>query len=201
MACPGVGTGLGEQDLFGIGVPLSGCFWFNGGNSPGCGGMWSPTATFDRLLFADCTQACSPHACDSISCDDTLDPNNSADIGIDDCDATSDSQLIVNLIAAPSLKFSYLLLSVKSGISHPPGALGTMCVAGPIARYAKDVFQTDASGAGAMDLMNAITGGGGGKVPVIGGNIVGGTWNVQYWFRVSAGVSGFSSLATFGPVQ
>ena len=73
-------------------------------------------------------------------------------------------------------------------------------MSGQLAGYAKDIFKTDANGAGSMDLMNATTGGGGGNVPVIGGNIVGGIWNAQWWFRVSASVSGFSSLVTFGPV-
>ena len=203
MTCPAGATGLGFQDFFAIGTPLNGCFFFGGClNNKGCGKPSnSVCASMDQVLFADCTQTCTPQPCDTISCDETLDPNNTADIDVDDCVASSDSQLIVSLSNAPADRFSYLLLSVNSGaVQNPPGALGTLCVSGQIARYAKDIFKTDMGGAGSMDLMNAITGGGGGNVPVIGGNIVGGTWNAQYWFRVSAGVSGFSSLVNFGPV-
>ncbi len=202
LKCPAGATGLGEQDMFGIGTPLNGCLLFGGSSSKGCGlPTKGPTASSDHLLFADCTQTCSPSVCEVISCDETLDPNNTADISVDDCNATGDNHLIVSLSQAPSHQFAYLLLSVNSGaVQNPPGAVGTLCVSGQIARYALDLFKTDASGHGALDLMNAKTGGGGGNIPVIGGNIVGGSWNAQYWFRVSAGVSGFSSLATFGPV-
>jgi len=202
-ACPGQGTGLGERDFIGVSAPLGGCFWFGGylKNKP-CGGSFGgPSASFDHTLFADCKRHCAPLLCHSIACDEFWDPDNTARIDIDACDASSDNRLIVSLDNAKPDKLAYLLLSKNRGQVSPPGAKGSLCVAAPIARYRQDSFKTDANGNGSMDLMNAITGGGGGNVPLLGGNIVGGTWNAQYWFRRLAGNSGFSSLATFGPVQ
>ncbi len=200
LTCAAGATGLGELDLFAIDCA---CSWFGAyKNTNGCGlPSQIPTASMNRTLYTDCTRTCTPDFCSTISCDESLDPNNVADIYVAECNASWINQLIVTLYNAPANKFSYLLLSVNSGaVQDPPGAKGTLCVSGQIARYAKDIFKIDASGFGSMDLMNAITGGGGGNIPVIGGNIVGGTWNAQYWFRVSAGVSGFSSLVNFGPV-
>ena len=210
MTCPAGATGLGEQDLLGIGTnPLggagNGCFWFNYNNLNGCGGPnSSPSLSVDHTLFADCTIDCHIDYCDIIICDEATDPNNVADATVNhDCNG-SDGSLILHLSKATPFKATYALISTGNGvISNPPGATGALCVAGSIGRYAQDISVISGAGTTQIDLMNATTGGGGGGVPNIGGNIVGGTWNCQWWYRHqnTAAGSRFSSLVTFGPVQ
>jgi pimeloyl-ACP methyl ester carboxylesterase len=60
--CFGWTTGLGAQDLFGVGAPYNACFWFGGyQNTNGCGGpaQGSP-AQFHFVMFTDCLVGCSP---------------------------------------------------------------------------------------------------------------------------------------------
>ena len=211
MTCAAGATGLGEQDLFGIGTntlnPVfgNGCFWVGYNNTNGCGGPISnPFSSFDYTLFADCTQTCTPPVCSTVSCDDAQDPNNVADATVNDDCLGSDGSLILLLSNATPFKGTYALISTGSGaVANPPGATGTLCVAGSIGRYAKDISAISGTGTAQLDLMNAVTGGGGGGVPNIGGNIVGGTWNCQWWYRHQNSATGsrFSSLVTFGPVQ
>jgi hypothetical protein len=207
MTCAAGATGLGEQDLFGIGTPLNGCFWFGGYvNTNGCGlSSQGPTGSMNHTLFADCTVTCDPGGggCETVSCDEGTDANNVADASVgNDCNGT-DGNLILTAANGPADQFCYALISVTSGaVVDPPGADGTLCVTGQIGRYAKDTQKFDSNGDASIDLMNATSGGGGGNVPVIGGNIIGGTWNCQWWHRTpGGGPSGFSSLVTFGPVQ
>jgi hypothetical protein len=204
MTCAAGATGLGEQDLFGIGTPSNGCFWFGGyNNTNGCGlSSQGPTGSMNRTLFADCTDTCKPvPPCETVSCDETQDVNNIADATVSgDCD--SSGGLIYSVSNGFVNQFTYPLISVaNSTVVDPPGSLGTLCVTGQIGRYIKDVGQFDSNGNYSMDLMNATTGGGGGNVPVIGGNIVGGTWNMQSWHRDGQNPARWSSLTTFGPVQ
>ena len=87
-------------------------------------------------------------------------------------------------------------------IVNPPGATGTLCVGGTIGRYSQDIMTISSNGGAQLDLMNAVTGGGNGGIPNNGGQLIGGTWNCQWWYRHqnTAAGSRFSSLVTFGPV-
>ena len=204
LKCPAGATGLGAQDWFAIGTPTNGCnigsYWISGG----CGkGSLSPLASFDCTLFADCALVCDT-ACEQIICDEAQDPNNVADATVNDDCGGSDGSLILFLSNATPNKATYALISTGSGAAvNPPGANGTLCVADSIGRYAQDISVISGTGTAQLDLMNAVTGGGGGGVPNIGGNIVGGTWNCQWWYRHQNTATGsrFSSLVTFGPVQ
>ena len=204
LDCAGGATGLGEQDQFGLGTPYNACALFGGyKNTNGCGlPSQGPTASMNRTLYTDCTRGGG--FCQSVSCDESQDPNNVADATVNNDCVGSDGSLIVSMSNATPLKFTYLLISTKAGqVVNPPGALGSLCVSGQIGRYAKDISKIDAGGAASLDLMNANTGGGGGSVPNIGGNIVGGTWHCQWWYRHENTATGsrFSSLVTFGPVN
>lgn len=72
----------------------------------------------------------------------------------------------------------------------------------PIGRYRKDVTNSGPSGVLSTDVLNAVTGGGGGTLPpALGGSIqAGSNWVFQYWFR-DGGQSNFSSAisVTFCP--
>ena len=63
------------------------------------------------------------------------------------------------------------------------------------------VRKFDSNGNYSLDLMNATSGGGGGNIPTIGGNLIGSTWNMQSWHRDGQNPARFSNMVTFGPVQ
>ena len=203
MTCAAGATGLGDEDFFGIGTPLNGCFWFGGYvNTNGCGlSSQGPNGSMNHTLFADCTVTaiCDP-TCESISCDETLDVNNIADATVSgDCD-TTDGSLVYSVSNGFAGQFTYPLISLSSGaVTNPPNALGTLCVSGQIGRYVKDVAKFDSNGGYKMDLMNTLTSGS--QVPLIGGGLPGSTWNMQSWHRDGQNPARFSSLTTFGPVQ
>lgn len=134
------------------------------------------TIEFDRGI---------PACGDRVYCDAS--PDNAADIGIDTCSCSSGS-INVSMTGAPTGVFGYLLVGAGSRtVADPPGAMGDLCLAGgPIGRFKDDIGLTDASGSLTTDILNAVSGGGGGNIPTIGGNFctpVGQTWNFQYWHR------------------
>ena len=201
-------TALGEQDQFGIGTNVlnpgvgNGCFWFGGyNNTNGCGGpSQNPTGSMNLILFTDCTQNCDPDTCETIICD--TDPNNVANATVNnDCDSAGG--LILFMSNATPNKGTYPLISTGvANIVNPPGATGTLCVGGTIGRYSQDIQAITGAGDAQLDLMNATTGGGNGGIPNNGGNLVGSSWNCQWWYRHQnvAGGSRFSTMVAFGPV-
>ena len=96
----------------------------------------------------------------------------------------------------PDGQFCYLLVGQGSdGVTNPPGAIGELCLAGGcIGRYTQDVGKLS-GGSFSTDVLNAVSGGGGGNVPTCGGNLfspAGQTWNFQYWYRDRGNPSKFS---------
>lgn len=131
----------------------------------------------------------------TVFCDNN--PDNSADIAVDIC-VCSTGSINITMTAAPVNVFGYLLVGAGNSVAtNPPGAQGDFCLNGsPIGRYSKDVGKTDGSGSLSTDVLNAITGGGGGNLPnSLGGNLCmpsGQTWNFQYWHRNFQNLSRFS---------
>lgn len=195
--CAAGATALGAIDGYNV-AGTGGCFSFGGYvASPLCGAApVVPFAQFGLLLFTDCSRTCTACA-DFVYCDG---PFNGADISISGCSCAAGS-LIVELSNARLNEFGYLLISATTAVvTNPPGALGDLCVAGStIGRYDKDAFFTGASGGGSVDVLNAVSGGGGGAIPTIGGNLcspAGQTWNFQFWHRDTPGPSRFSKALT-----
>ena len=149
-------------------------------------------------LFTDCALTCVPEVCPITTfCGDGMASPNFTDIHIDTCDCSAGS-IQVSMSKGPPGVFGYLLVSESSGlIVNPPGSLGSLCCGSPIGRYAKDVGLIDPAGILSTDILNAISGGGGGNVPSLGKNFCnpgGGTWYFQYWHRMPAGApSSFSN--------
>ena len=133
--------------------------------------------------------------CGQTYCD--TNPDNAADIAIDGCDCSAGS-IKVWLTGAPVNQFAYLLIGAGSATTtNPPGALGDLClIGGPIGRYSLDAGVTNGSGSMSTDILNSVSGGGGGNIPnPPGGNIcspAGQTWNFQYWHRDGMNPSKFS---------
>ena len=102
---------------------------------------------------------------------------------------------------APLNQVGYLLIGTGNNIvTDPPGAQGDVCLAGAcIGRYNKDAQSTGMSGSITTDILNAISGGGGGNIPTCGGNVCappGQTYNFQYWHRDGMNPSKFSKALT-----
>lgn len=213
--CAGLfATGLGAQDLFGIGNPLNGCFWFGGyNNTNGCGGpSQNPFAQFHFVLATDCSQPGTSNPCDSygLYCGGQAaggasgNGYNFSKIWIDTCDCSAGSIFVSMLCANPYAgNVGYLNISAGGNngtVSDPPGAQGDLCLlGGPIGRYNKDVVVIDAEGFATTDILNATTGGGGGNIPTLGGNVCspgGQTFNFQYWHRDGMNPSRFSKALT-----
>jgi hypothetical protein len=195
LTCPAGATGLGAQDMFGIGTPFSGCFWFGGyENVNGCGG---PARTrggqFHLELYTDCANPC-PGLCWTSFCA----VNNNGTLAITDC-LLSANPLLVTTGLPVTAQFAYHLIGQGSAvISNPPGAQGDLCLGGaPIGRYNADVGPVVGQ-AFSTDLVNGATGGGGGNLPnPPGGTLAPGqTWNFQTWYRIGPGQSGFSEAIT-----
>lgn len=132
--------------------------------------------------------------CGDVYCDGN--PDNFAEISIDGC-ACATGSINVSMTGAPAGQFGYLLIGAGSGIvNNPPGAQGDLCLGGAaIGRYTSDAAQTDGTGALSTDVLNANSGGGGGSIPTIGGNLCsspGQSWNFQYWHRDGQNPSRFS---------
>jgi hypothetical protein len=193
-SCPGSeATGLGAQDVFAIGAATGcavspGCYFFggyvnlNGCNTP----SQTPLAQFGVQLFSDCTTTCVK-GCGTVYCDEGTNPNNVADIAIDTC-TLSVGSVNLSMSNGPLNQFGYPLLALGTGVvQNPPGAKGALCLAGmgAIGRYVKDIGSTGGTGTLSVDLLNAMTGGGGGGIPnPPGGTLAAGqTWNFQYWHR------------------
>lgn len=188
-------TALGAQDFFGIGDPLNGCFFFGGYvHSNECGGRAvGLAAQFSMLLYTDCTEDCADECGESVFC---AGPENVAGLAVDTCVCSAGS-VNLTLTGAQPGQFAYLLVGAGNGIvTDPPGAIGTLCLAGAkIGRYSQDAGSTDGSGSLTTDVLNAASGGGGGAIPTVGGNLCsppGQTWRFQYWHRDGMGPSGFS---------
>lgn len=204
LPCVAGATGLGAQDLFGIGTPLNGCFWFGGyNNTNGCGGpSQGPGAQFLMIMYTDCTQTCTEDGncgggcTTNVYCD--TNPANGADLGIDSC--TTGGAMNLLLSGAPATQFGYPIIGSGSGVStDPPGAQGDLCLIGAaIGRYSKDAVFTDGTGAASVDIWNSVSGGGGGGIPnPPGGTLAAGqTWNFQWWHRDGMNPSKFSKALT-----
>lgn len=131
-----------------------------------------------------------------VYCDESQNPANAADIGIDGCDLSSPR--LVGLSSGPPGQFAYLVIGSGGGSVHaPPGSEGDLCVVGGscLGRYAKDVGAIDANGTFSTDVSSSISGGPGFGIPTCGGSIQSGeTWYFQYWHRQPLGQpSTFSS--------
>lgn len=132
---------------------------------------------------------------DRVYCD--TNPNNAADLTVDTCDCNAGS-INLMLSGAPAVQCGYPIIGSANGVSiDPPGAVGDLCLIGAaIGRYAGDVMFTDGAGNASLDLLNAVSGGGGGGIPnPPGGNICappGQTWNFQWWHRDGMNPSKFS---------
>ena len=133
--------------------------------------------------------------CGQVYCD--VNPDNAADISADTC-SCADGSINISMSSGPPGNAGYLLVGESNGsVTDPPGAQGDLClIGGPIGRYVKDVGVIDAGGNLSTDVLNAITGGGGGNIPSPpGGNLCvppGQTWNFQYWHRDGLNPSRFS---------
>ena len=131
----------------------------------------------------------------TVFCD--TNPDNVADISVDTTSCAAGS-INVSMTGGPAAQFGYLLIGAgTTTVTDPPGAQGDLCLGGsPIGRYTLDAGITDGSGAMSTDILNAITGGGGGAIPgPLGGNVCappGQTWNFQYWHRDAGNPSKFS---------
>jgi hypothetical protein len=192
MTCFAGATGLGAQDLFAIGAPLSGCFWFGGyKNKNGCGGPSQDSgAQFTFVMYTDCSVAgdCIPD-CYATFCD-----QNVGDTSIDSCTITDNPILTSDKLPA-NAQFAYHLMGVGgSVISDPPGAQGDLCLGGAaIGRYNADVGAVVGQ-SHSTDLVNGATGGGNGTLPnPPGGTLTAGqTWNFTAWYRQGPGLSSFA---------
>jgi len=202
LTCGAGATGLGALDLFGIGAPLSGCFFFGGyNNTNGCGGpSQGPGAQFTFALFTDCSVGgdCVAGPCYSTYC--TTGVGNSGATSIDDCAASDGAAVLSSDGIDPAAQFGYHLISDGTGtVSNPPGAQGDLCLVGggPIGRYNSDVAAISA-GSYSTDIWNSNSGGGGGGLPnPPGGTLAAGqTWNFQGWFRIGPGQSSFTDAIT-----
>ena len=205
LTCPQGASGLGMQDALGLGTPLNGCFK-TGAPPPGAPcASGGPFAQVNLTLFTDCTQTCVPDVCPiSTLCGDGMASPNQSDIHIDTCDCSAGS-IQVSLSKGPPGVSGYLLVSQSSGvIVNPPGAQGSLCLGSPIGRFAKDVGVIDGAGILSTDILNAISGGGGGNVPTLGKNFCtpgGDTWVFQYWHRMPAGAPSAFSNALQAVIQ
>jgi len=131
---------------------------------------------------------------DLVYCDGN--PVNAADLTIDNCVCAAGSANLV-LSNAPAVQFGYPIVGSANGVvTNPPGAQGDLCLVGAtIGRYASDALFTDGSGNASVDVLNAVSGGGGGNIPTIGGNLCNPpsqTWNFQWWHRDGMNPSKFS---------
>ena len=99
---------------------------------------------------------------------------------------------------APPGQFGYAIIGAANGVvTDPPGAQGDLCLIGaPVGRYTADAMFTDGAGNASLDLLNTMSGGGGGGIPnPPGGNLCsppGQTWNFQWWHRDGMNPSKFS---------
>ena len=184
-----VASGLGARDLFGIGEGFGpGCYWTDlcaDVTGPCDGVMNAPCAQFHMILYTDCGTPCDPDCSDGVFCD--ANPANAAGVFVDTCTCTQ-LGIDVTLSNAPPGQFTYLLVGQgTAAITDPPGAVGDLCLGGAsIGRYVQDVGAIDAAGTFSTDILNAVSGGGGGDIPTIGGNLctpAGQTWRFQYWHR------------------
>jgi len=120
--------------------------------------------------------------------------DNTATITPDAC--SLGNPILLTLHGAPPNEAAYL--SVGNGqslIVNPPDTMGDLCVAGGsfVARYAKDLGMTDATGSLTTDISNTLTGGPNFGLPLGAGNIQpGDTFYFQYWHRNPQGPTGFS---------
>lgn len=166
---------------------------------------WAPD------LHAECNDysmtisgASTPGTCGPVGCGETpycdTNPDNQARIHITDCDcALSSIEISMTDAPAPDGNFGYVLVGASMGsVTNPPGAVGDLCLIGsPIGRYNKpgDLRIITGGVAPPLDILNADSGGGGGGIPTIGGNLcspAGQSWNFQWWHRDGMNPSKFS---------
>ncbi|GEM_PF-1865886 len=185
-----VGSTLGSLDI----LSALGTYDFTGMTSFGLD-LWSgfPDNVAMGIDFTQMTLALVGGQ--SVFCDSN--PNNAATIAADTTSCAAGS-IQITMTGAPVGQPGYLLIGAGSAtITDPAGALGDLCLGGAaIGRYTKDLGVTDGSGSLSTDILNAISGGGGGAIPnPPGGNLcspLGQTWNFQYWHRDGASPSKFS---------
>ncbi|MFT5288759.1 MAG: hypothetical protein ACI82F_000816 [Planctomycetota bacterium] len=83
----------------------------------------------------------------------------------------------------PQNQFGYFLNSMAQGFTaNPGGSQGDLCLAGAIARYASNIFDSGAAGSGSLQLDLPNTPTPTGAVSVMAGQ----TWNFQAWYGVGA---------------
>lgn len=188
LTCAAGASGLGARDLFGIGTPFNGCYSFGGyNNTNGCGGpSQNPAADFAMVYFADCTVPGEPCP-DAIICDDDALNVNHLVIDACDCSVGSINIALIDCHGSFEGRTAYLLIGQGSTVlTDPPGAVGGLCLGGAIiGRYSQDAGAIT-GGVHNTDVLNALSGGGGGGIPTIGGNLCtpsGQTWRFQAWHR------------------
>lgn len=151
---------------------------------------------WDDFCFDDCgiTSQCEPPAS----------PHNVGINHVSGCRCASGSILFhATDLPSPDGSFAYLLIGQSNLVfTDPPGALGDLCIAGGgVGRYSQGAdLQPVAGGAtGTVDVLNAVSGGGGGAIPAIGGNLcapVGQTLHFQWWARNGMNPATFTNALT-----
>ncbi|MDA1265537.1 MAG: DNRLRE domain-containing protein [Planctomycetota bacterium] len=108
---------------------------------------------------------------------------SSGTIRLATCDCAAGTAELVLSGAQPGV-FALLLTGQGAGALGLPGVAGDLCLGGStIGRFILDIGPTDANGSFRVDVLDALTDGGGGKVPAIGGYFclpIGSTWRFQY---------------------
>jgi hypothetical protein len=204
VPCPGAttATGYGAQDLFAIGVPLNGCFFFGGyKNVNGCGLVNNiPAGQFHTLLYADSNcPGCSGQECNYINIcakqvldsdmdgiPDIIGPANVMDIALDNCILGDGSLVLSGFTQSGQFdgNIGYPVVSVNPVKSNsPPIVNGTLCIigTGPV-RYNKDFSVITGGAFTPVDLLNSVTNGP--NLPTLNVPYVAGTrYGFQWWHR------------------
>jgi hypothetical protein len=198
MTCHEGAAGLGTQDLFAVGAPLAGCFWFSSPPGRPCHkAQVNPSIQFDMTLYTDCGIACQGTDCEDERWCSPAALNTTGAPGRMTLDTCTIALPVVGADQLPPGEFAYLLVGNGNGvIVQPPGSVGDLCLGGStpgIGRYSADLMAVDASGQVETDLWRGNTGGGSGQLPnPPGGQLSAGeTWNYQYWYR-DGGSSNFT---------
>lgn len=198
MTCSQGATALGVEDLFGIGAPLSGCFWFQGfWNQPCHKPEQSPWGQFDLTLYTDCGVTCERSDCEGERWCSPAVLNSTGLPGRITLDTCHVGQGSIGADQLPLGEFAYLLVGNGNAIiSQPPGSIGDLCLGGSlpaIGRYVLDAQPVNVLGRVETDLIHGVTGGGSGRLPdPPGGELAAGqSWNFQYWYR-DGGSSNFT---------
>ena len=165
--------------------------------SSGEGALGDPAEVFAHVTDVQCDDG------DTLAVSDQLDvicgslckvaycqgPDQLGELSIGSCALGSGSNQ-VTVTHAGSTLFAMLLVSDAQGfVSHPPGAVGDLCLAGAIGRYSADLQAPFGTGTYSVDVFDGNTGGGAGWLPSPPGGQLqpGDTWNFQAWNRLPDG--------------